>query len=95
MIKFEIGKFYKVQINGFCRKKIPAICIRVTKCTVSFQYLSRSDYEGIHKSTVQMRKRVRADWGKEIAYDPGIWSMISDTAADELCDKPKMWEDVK
>lgn len=99
MIKFEVGKFYKVQISGFNKRKIPALCTRVTKCTVTFQYLSRFGNDDIRKSVVSRRKRECAEYGnelgKEMAYSPETWSMIVSTMADELCDKPKMWEDVK
>lgn len=92
MIKFEVGKFYKVQTSAFSRKKIPALCTRVTKCTVVFQYIY-SNYGELFKCTIRRRKR--AEQGKEIAYVSEIWSTIANTTADELCYKPQIWEDVQ
>lgn len=93
MNKFEKGKFYYVQISGVLGLKIPALCTRVTKCTVTFQYICKTE-TGFEKRVVQRRKGVMLN-GLEFAFCPGIWSGIYSTYAWELGNKPKMWEDVK
>lgn len=92
MNKFEVGKFYAVQVSGWSRKKVPALCIRATKCTVTFQYL----YKGLDGRIVKelCRRRKRIVGGSECAYDTEKWSLIRDTSSVELVDKPKMWEEV-
>lgn len=93
MNKFEVGKFYAVQVSGWAKRKIPALCIRATKCTVTFQYLSRYPDDSIVKRSCRMRKRIAGEL--ECAYDPEIWSMITSTYSTEVRDKPKIWDEVK
>jgi hypothetical protein len=93
MTKFEVGKFYAVQVSGWSRKKIPALCTRVTKCTVTFQYLLKKADGRIVKDLHQMRKRIA---GKlECAYVSDKWSLIENTYSDSLRGKPKMWDEVR
>jgi hypothetical protein len=92
MTKFEVGKFYAVQVSGWSHKKIPALCVRTTKCTVTFQYLCKKVDGRIVKDLHRMRKRIA---GKlECAYIPERWSLIANTNATELADKPKKWDEV-
>lgn len=93
MKKFEVGKFYEVQVSGWSRNKIPSLCIRTTKCTVTFQYLRKETDGRIVKYLCSRRKRAVADY--EYAYVPDTWSMIANTHSTELVDKPKMWDRVK
>jgi hypothetical protein len=92
MNKFEVGKFYAVQVSGWSRKKIPALCIRVTKCTITFQYLCNRLDGGIVKESCRRRKRIID--GVERTYDTEKWSLIVDTSSNELADKPKKWDEV-
>lgn len=93
MIKFEVGKFYAVQAGGWSKKKIPALCIATTKCTVTFQYLCKRSDGIIVKESCRRRKRI--DDELECAYDTEKWSLITNTYSNELVDKPKMWDKVK
>ena len=93
MNKFEVGKFYAVQVSNWSKKKISALCIRTTKCTVTFQYLIRYSDDRIEK--VLCRRRKKIDGELECAYDHGEWSMITSTYSTEVRDKPKIWDEVK
>lgn len=95
VLAFEVGKFYAIQ--PFARytdvhKKVSAKCVRTTKCTVVFEYIYERD-GNMRKETVRFRKMVVA--GKERTYDPDTWSMILPTCADELRQKPSIWDEVK
>lgn len=92
MTKFEVGKFYAVQVSGWSRKKIPALCIATTKCTVTFQFLLELD-DRIVKGSCRRRKRI--DGELECAYSPEIWSLIMNTYSNELAHKPPKWDAVK
>lgn len=93
MSKFEVGKFYDVQVSAWSQKKIPALCIRTTKCTVTFQYLCKRSDGSIVKELCCRRKRKYED--VECAYVPERWSLITNTYSNELVDRPKMWDEVK
>jgi hypothetical protein len=93
MTKFEVGKFYAVQVGAWSRNKIPSLCIRTTKCTVTFQHLRKETDGRIVKYLCKRRKKAVADY--ECAYVPDTWSMIANTNATELANKPKMWDEVK
>jgi hypothetical protein len=92
MTKFEVGKFYAVQVGAWSRKKIPSLCTRTTKCTVTFQYLCKRLDGRIVKESCRRRKRI-VD-GVERTYDTEKWSLIVDTFSNELADKPKRWDEV-
>ena len=93
MTKFEVGKFYSVQVCAWSRKKIPALCTRTTKCTVTFQYLCKRLDGRIVKEVCRRRKRMYG--GLEHTFDTEKWSLIVDTNSTELTDKPKIWDEVK
>ena len=74
MTKFEVGKFYFVQVCAWSRKKIPALCTRTTKCTVTFQYLCKKDDGRIVKELCRRRKRIVGEF--ESTYDTDRFSLI-------------------
>lgn len=90
MSKFEVGKFYSIQVAPNCgiAKTIPACCVRITKTTVSFEYMVNRD--GIlTKDTVRRSKKLFGN--HEVAYEPDVWSRVRPTYADETREKPKQW----
>lgn len=94
MDKFEVGKFYLIQVSSWDRKKYPAKCVRITKTSATFEYLLKiGDKVGISK--VRMKRGKRWDDGVESVTGYGLWDMIAFTYADEVCDKPKRWDEVE
>lgn len=89
MTKFEVGKFYTVQVSSRSQKKIPALCTRITKCVVTFQYLCKRGDGRIVKKLCHRRKRVIGE--SECAYDTEKWSLIVDTYSTDFADKPNRW----
>lgn len=90
MIRFEVGKFYAVNMTSFSSKKVSSMCVRTTKCTVSFQCLYKSGDK--LRYLVKKRRKYETNDGRECAYCPEKWSGISSTFSDELREKPKGWE---
>ena len=91
---FEVGKFYEVQVTPFSSKKIPALCTRVLKRKVEFQYLMRNRDGTLSKAKVSRCMQVASKDNPASAYSPDVWSGISSTTADMEANKPSAWDSV-
>ena len=67
---FEVGKFYEVQVTPFSSKKIPALCTRVLKRKVEFQYLMRNRDGTLSKAKVSRCLQVASKDNPASAYSP-------------------------
>lgn len=92
--KFEVGKFYLIQVCSWDRKKYPAKCVRITKISVTFEYLFKTG-NNVRISYVRMKRGKRWDDGVESVTGYGLWNTIAFTYADEVCDKPQRWDEVE
>lgn len=91
--RFEIGKFYSVQISHESVRKISALCVRITKRTVTFQYMTVGGDGIVTKKTIRRSKAegIRAEY----AYDTDTRYCITSTFADDEKRKPTEWDNVK
>lgn len=92
-MEFETGKFYMVAVGWSC-KKIPALCVQVAKHFVKFEYLSKNG-EAVEKySTKRRLTKASAAGGNDLASTYDLWSPLPFTHANELAEKPKIWDSI-
>lgn len=90
MTVFEVGKFYRFGANDMSSKRIPALCTKVMKRKAFFQYIARNRFG-------KFVKRTDSGWlldnGKEqMAHVGNMYSLVQNTFATDVCDKPKDWD---
>ena len=92
---FEVGRFYLVHVSIWTNKKIPALCVKKSRCRIHFEYLSREMDGSLCKFVCwrSLGHTARGN-GDEIAYSNERFSTIMSVRPDDIADKPKMWDGI-
>lgn len=90
---FEVGRFYLVHVSIWTNKKIPALCVKKSRCRIHFEYLSR-EMDGSLCKFVCWRSLGHTGSGDEIAHSNERFSTIMSVCPDDVADKPKMWDGI-
>lgn len=91
---FEVGKFYDLQVRPFSMRRVAALCTRVLKRKIDFQYLSRDAKGNLSKVTVSRCLQKANEHHHASAYVADIWSGIAATYASMEANKPSGWDTV-
>lgn len=92
--KYEIGKFYKIAVNGGWGRevKVPAMCVRKLKRKIVFRHLVQSGDKGLRFTEVTRWWWLGSD-GKEHCHTSDVWYHFN-SRADETANEPKRWQEV-
>ena len=91
---FEVGKFYDLQVRPFSMRTVAALCTRVLKRKIDFQYLSRNEKGEFSKIKISRSLTKASEHHHACAYVSDQWSGIASTFANMEAKKPSMWDTV-
>lgn len=96
---FEAGKFYKLNVTPSYGdnpvRYVAALCTRVLKRKIEFQYIYINEKGEKHKAKVERGLRKATEHSPASTYPYDKWSMIRMTTADMEAQKPSIWDDVQ
>lgn len=91
-VAFEVGKFYEFCLFGSTHKYIPAMCVKVMKRKVEFQFKRKHDDGSITRVTDDRMLDTRTMNGIDEAYCLDPWYRCP-TYADKVIAKPEKWDE--
>ena len=89
---FEVGKFYILHVSPFSMRSVAALCTRVLKRKIDFQYLSRNEKGEFSKVKISRSLTKASEHRHACAYVSDPWSGIASTFANMEANKPSMWD---